>query len=367
MAVPIPVETQRISKYPRVTFGIIVLNGEPFTRYKLRALYPFAHEIIVVEGASVKAAGVATSDGHSTDGTLDVLKHFKAEEDLENKVTIVTAEDERRPNGFWPGDKDEQSQAYAKRATGDYLWQVDIDEFYKPDDISAILEMLCNDPAIAQVNVPQLNLWGGFEYLVDGLFLRQFYRAMGGGVPRVFRWGPGYRYVKHRPPTVVDDSGVDLRKGTWLTGFQLARMGIYCYHYATVFPEPVGWRMEYYSRQNWRGHEQLKDWYQSNFMRIQHPFRVHHVAGRISWLKRFSRSHPTHVQLLISDLEGGRIAATRRDISDIEHLLSSRRYLLGTLCFQLLTPALLKLQFLLPRVGGLIESSIERLFSPSMT
>ena len=35
---------------PRVTFGIIVLNGEPFTRYCLRALYAFAHEIIVVEG-----------------------------------------------------------------------------------------------------------------------------------------------------------------------------------------------------------------------------------------------------------------------------------------------------------------------------
>ncbi len=35
---------------PKVTFGIIVLNGEPFTRYCLRSLYPFAHEIIVVEG-----------------------------------------------------------------------------------------------------------------------------------------------------------------------------------------------------------------------------------------------------------------------------------------------------------------------------
>jgi hypothetical protein len=40
----------------RVSFGIIVLNGEPFTRYNLRALYPFAHEIIVVEVASPFAA-----------------------------------------------------------------------------------------------------------------------------------------------------------------------------------------------------------------------------------------------------------------------------------------------------------------------
>ena len=36
--------------FPRISFGIIVLNGEPFTRYNLRALYPFAHQIIVAEG-----------------------------------------------------------------------------------------------------------------------------------------------------------------------------------------------------------------------------------------------------------------------------------------------------------------------------
>jgi hypothetical protein len=121
-----------VMELPKITFGLIVLNGEPFTRYNLRALYPFAHQIIVAEGASPKAAHVATPDGHSIDGTLDILRRFKAEEDPEDKIIIVTAEDEGHPNGFWPGEKDEQSQAYAKRATGDWLWQVDIDEFYQP-------------------------------------------------------------------------------------------------------------------------------------------------------------------------------------------------------------------------------------------
>ena len=107
---------------PRITFGIIVLNGQPFTRYCLRALYPFAHEIIVVEGACKAAAGMATAEGHSSDGTLETLYRFKDEEDPEDKVEIITGE------GFW-SEKDEQSQAYTKRATGDYLWQVDIDEF----------------------------------------------------------------------------------------------------------------------------------------------------------------------------------------------------------------------------------------------
>ena len=103
----------------KVTFGIIVLNGEPFVRYNLRALYPLAHQIIVVEGAAPAAASIATPDGHSTDGTLEILRDFKVNEDPDNKLTIVTAEDNGYQNGFWPGEKYEQSQAYADRTTGD--------------------------------------------------------------------------------------------------------------------------------------------------------------------------------------------------------------------------------------------------------
>src|ERR1019366_9657002 len=115
------------SRFPKITFGIIVLNGEPFTRYCLRTVYPFAHEIIVVEGGHEDTRAVANADGHSLDETLETLRRFREEEDPCNKVTVIT-----RP-GFWP-KKDElgrcrtpQSRAYAERATGDYLWQVDID------------------------------------------------------------------------------------------------------------------------------------------------------------------------------------------------------------------------------------------------
>jgi hypothetical protein len=79
---------------PKITLGIIVLNGEPFTRHNLRALYPFADEIIVVEGASAKFTHTATPDGHSVDGTLEILHRYKHEEDPDNKISILTAEDE---------------------------------------------------------------------------------------------------------------------------------------------------------------------------------------------------------------------------------------------------------------------------------
>ena len=146
---------------PRVTFGVIVLNGEPFTRYCLRSLYPFAHEIIVVEGAVPGAAGASTPDGHSSDGTLDVLREFQSVEDPHRRVQVVTAEDEGHPNGFWPGEKDEQSQAYARRATGDYLWQVDIDEFYTERDMRLVLETAGEQTVHHRRVVPDDGVLGG--------------------------------------------------------------------------------------------------------------------------------------------------------------------------------------------------------------
>ncbi|HTH93181.1 MAG TPA: glycosyltransferase family 2 protein, partial [Candidatus Paceibacterota bacterium] len=65
---------------PTITFGIIILNGEPFIPYNLRAIYPFAHEIVIVEGAYWASKAVATPDGHSLDSTLETLYRFKKEE-----------------------------------------------------------------------------------------------------------------------------------------------------------------------------------------------------------------------------------------------------------------------------------------------
>ncbi len=37
---------------PLISFGLIVLNGEPFTRYSIQQVYQYAHEIIVVDNGS---------------------------------------------------------------------------------------------------------------------------------------------------------------------------------------------------------------------------------------------------------------------------------------------------------------------------
>lgn len=229
--------------FAKITFGMIVLNGEPFLRYNLRSLYPFAHEIIVAEGASPFAAHAATPDGHSLDGTLNTLRRFKEEEDPENKVTIVTAEDEGYPDGFWPGEKNEQSQAYAKRATGDWLWQIDVDEFYRQADIEAICSFLAShNPSMVFFYFrmfmyhPQLEIHG-----VDPEYCQCQ------PIARIFRWGSGYRYVTHRPPTVVDDRGQNLRSLCLVTARETEKKGWYVWHYPYVYREQFESKARYYT------------------------------------------------------------------------------------------------------------------------
>ena len=245
---------------------MIVLNGEPFVRYNLRALYPFAHQIIVVEGAAPAAAGIATPEGHSIDGTLAALKQFKKHEDPDGKLLIATAEDEGHPNGFWPGEKHEQSQAYARRATGDYLWQVDVDEFYQPKGMQTGLEMLRSDPPITAVSFKTITFWGGFDYLTDGWYLRR-----GADVfHRLFKWRPDHRYTTHRPPTVVDANGKNLRQIRWLGGGALMKHDIRMYHYSLEFPRQVLEKSEYYGRAAWIPLNEFEQWAQDCF-RLGNP------------------------------------------------------------------------------------------------
>lgn len=324
-----------------VTFGIIVLNGEPYTEYCIRSLYPYAHQIIVVEGASHGAASYTDGRGHSSDDTLVVLRRVSEHDDPEGKITIVTAEDEGHPDGFWPGEKLEQSQAYAKRATGDILWQVDIDEFYKPDDIVRIVDLFDARPGIERVSFHQLAFWGGFDYVLDGWYYRlgtRFIRSPGERFIRVFRWGPDYEYVSHRPPTVKRSSdGHVLAKEPDYR--ELARAGIYLYHYMGVFPDQVSNKVAYYSNATWKHGKNPPppDYYETRYKRLERPFRLHLAQDYPSWLSRFRGEHPPEIDAMRRDLETGRLSHKQRGAADLDRLVRSIGYGIGRAYWKVIT------------------------------
>jgi hypothetical protein len=304
-----------MASLPKITFGMIVLNGEPFLRYNLRALYPFAHEIIVVEGAVPGAAEISTHDGHSTDSTLDTLYRFKDQEDPDDKLQIVTHD------GFW-NEKDAMSQAYAERATGDYLWQIDADEFYRPKDMRTVIEMLRDDPNISAITFKTLTFWGAPDTIVNGWYLRRG----GENFHRLFKWGDEYRYISHRPPTVHNEQGRDLRTERWLDARTMSRHNIFMYHYALLFPKQVKEKCDYYSQANWSTLNQMQEWAQNCYFELGNPFRVHNAYKQMSWLEPFSGPHPAQVMAMWEACRSGKIDIQLRDMEDVVHLLSRGQY-----------------------------------------
>lgn len=305
--------------YPRISFGVIVLNGEPFTKYCLRQLYPHAHQIIVVEGGSRKAATFAP-DGRSTDGTLNALYEFKAQEDLDDKVIIITKD------GFWT-EKDEQSRAYAECATGDYLWQVDIDEFYRYEDIEKVRTMLAEDPSIDTVSFKQFVFWGSPNIISDS-FSQRANRC--DEYHRLFKWGAGYSYKTHRPPTVLDDRGLNLRKKYWVRSQTTKKMGVLLFHYSLLFPIQVRTKCLYYATpiDNSGRHcvPRIIDWAENSFFALKRPFRVHNVFKNISWLKRYSGNHPEEALRMWEDACRKKIDVETRNNRDVENLLNNPFY-----------------------------------------
>jgi hypothetical protein len=342
---------------PRISFGIIVLNGEPFTRYCLRSIYPFAHEIIVVEGAHTRAGPAATPDGHSVDGTLDSLRAFKRDEDPEDKLRIVTRD------GFWP-DVDEltlgtgktrtsQCRAYAERATGDYLWQIDIDEFYRPQDMSAVVAMLAADPSITAVSFPFLDFWARPGYAVGSWKYRRK-----GVAHRLFRWGPGYCYLSHNPPTVLDETGRDLRRIHAIAPAAMAGRGVRMYHYSYLFPVQVVRKARMYEAERPDFWPRASAWASDAYLALNRPYRVDQHYWLPSWLERFDGDHPPEIERLMRDVESGILPVDLRHTDDIERLLSSWWYPLGASVLERLEPFDRAWSYARPRLVNLAHGRV---------
>lgn len=316
---------------PKISFGIIVLNGEPFLRYNLRTLYPFAHQIIIAEGASPKAAHAATPDGHSTDSTLETIRRFQVEDDPEGKVILVTAEDDGHPNGFWPGEKDQQSQAYAKRATGNWLWQIDIDEFYHPRDLQRIIAYLAAYPDTTCLTLRGLNFWGGFDYVIDGgLFTHPRYTGELWGVyRRVFKWGPGYSYITHRPPSVADATGRDIT-GRRMRFLQKIGDGppIYVYHYFMVLRSQFLSKGAYYEKQGWGWERGRTEKNQQVLLEVnlQNGLHIMDHHNTRNWIVPFTGEHPPQITALRQDIASGRVTAELRHTHDLDQLVADPHY-----------------------------------------
>jgi hypothetical protein len=105
----------------KITFGMIVFNAEKnlpngMLSACIQNIYDFAHEIIIVEGATKAInhyfdgdTSKFTNDGKSNDRTIEIIKSFP---DPKNKIKLIESK------GFWDG-KTQMCNEYAKIALND--------------------------------------------------------------------------------------------------------------------------------------------------------------------------------------------------------------------------------------------------------
>lgn len=247
------------------------------------SIYPHVDQITIVEGATMCRgrfdgdATAYTKNGGSTDGTLEALFSLP---DPSNKLEIV------RSKGFWNG-KTMMCQEAANRSTGDYLWQIDCDEFYHEDNIAEILKVLDRERPDA-MHFYAFHFWGGFDHHIN----RHTEHRWGNDIPwkRIFRHYQGARWITHEPPEYELPDGRRCNEGNVITREMMLARGIRMYHYGYSHLAQAEFKARFYRN--------------PTYPRLWHQWQNDHAAPLIngSQTEPFNGTHPCIVQNLISKL-----------------------------------------------------------------
>lgn len=210
-----PISTKRQIVIPKVTVGIIALNEEEYINACLKGIYDWdcCHEIIIVEGSTdlwrEANPDSVTQNGSSKDTTVAIIKNFP---DPQHKTKLI--------QGRWK-DKREMRQQYLNRATGNWLFLVDCDEFYTHNDLEKLKQLLISEgDKIEQLSIPHIIFWRDFDKKLTG---GRFTRVVMERFWKLHINGDKIKLKSHAEMVKAD-------------GNPLARTdsGIRCYHYGNV-------------------------------------------------------------------------------------------------------------------------------------
>lgn len=227
----------------RLSIQTIVFNAESILpkrmlQKNIEQWVDIADEIIIVEGATKAQTrpfdgetSNYTQDGKSTDNTIDVLQNLK---NKYSKIKLILAK------GFWDG-KVAMCNAAAQEASGDYLWQVDSDEFYHEKDIPIILKLLDEEKPDA-VHFYANHFFRNYQTIMG------YDQWWGNGGPweRIFRNTPGSHWVSHEPPNYQLTDGTICNKGKVINREQTKALDVFLYHYSYVTKEQVEFKAEFF-------------------------------------------------------------------------------------------------------------------------
>jgi hypothetical protein len=275
----------------KVSFGMIVFNGDHILEPCLESIYPYAHQIIVVEGPVQH--WVSEGFLSSFDDTLQILRNFP---DPESKIKVIT--------GQWP-EKDEMCNEYMKYLEDEtHIWHIDSDEVYKAEDVESVLDHLDNYDS---VGFKPYSFFGSFNTVLGG-----WEEAF--EMHRIQRVYPGAKWLTHRPPTILNPQTMKPWGEHRHLGYEeLAQEGIRLYHYGKIFPMQMYWKTKYYEgirpnktiSQYW--HKVYKPWMLGQRQEVENKFDgPHHFRPSFRGECRtyeFSGTHPEPIRKRMDQLE----------------------------------------------------------------
>ena len=271
-----------------IAFGMIVFEGDYVLQECLESVYPFASQILIAEGPVRywQDQGRTTS----TDKTNEILANFP---DPDHKITVVHGQFE---------EKDEECRAYMPylREDTDYIWNLDSDEIYKPEDIQKIIHLLETEK-YTSVGVRSCSFYGGFEDYIGGFELKK------DNFLRIFKVYPGATWKTHRPPTILAPGKVKTFPDKHLDSDTLwEKHGVQMYHYSYVFPSQVEKKIAYYrakvSKQNCHHNyyeEIYLPWVKGDKSVERAWLGVHEFVPNMrgeSFTRKFEGEHPTLIK-----------------------------------------------------------------------
>jgi len=293
----------------KISFGMIVFNGDYVLNELLETIYSFAHEIIISEGPVKHYQKQGLKE--STDNTVEIIKSFP---DPANKIKLLQNQ--------W-ANKDAMCNAFLKHMTGDYVWHVDSDELYKPEDIEKVIKYLeKNKKTCFSMSFKLASFYGGFQRQISG-FEETF------EVHRIKKIIPGRsRWITHRPPTMLwPPTGKKCRDMGHVDHNVTDTWGVRIFHYSFVFPKQVKAKTKYYYDRDPRGivpnywDKLYVPWMRATTgeekHRIEMPTRGVHVwlphRRGDAFTKEFDDKHPAAIEQAIPALEQ-RILDEGRDL-----------------------------------------------------
>jgi glycosyltransferase involved in cell wall biosynthesis len=252
-----------------VHFFTIVLNGEPFIRYHLDVFkeLPFRWHWHVVEGAasllhdtawSVAAGGrledAAHASGLSADGTSAYLDSALAADP--DRISIY-----RKPAGsLWNGKREMVSAPLSSIREECLLWQVDADELWTADQISAVRRLFLEHP-----DRTAAYYWSDYFAAPEAVVATRYNYAADPDLEwlRTWRFKPGDRWISHEPPRLVRPRRlgvIELGKKRPFRHEETEEVGAVFQHFAYATEDQVRFKETYYAHtgalEGWR---RLKD------------------------------------------------------------------------------------------------------------